>query len=362
MSGRAKHYLGSISFPVLSILGALILGGIIITAMGYDAAFAYRNLWGGAFGNMHAFSETLIQTTPLLFTAVSYSIAYKCGLINLGAEGQLHMGAMFGAFVGARFAFLPGGLHIVFVLLCGFAGGALWGFIVGALRMRFGASELITTIMLNYVALELLSFAVTNQPFRDMTPGAAPRMNVVIESVRLPILLPQTRLHLGLFFALLAIVVYYIFMWKTTKGYEMRVAGLNPNAGRYAGMNIGTNGVLAITLAGGVAGLGGIVNVIGLQPFLTEGFSNNFGFSGIAVALLGGCHPIGILVSGIFFGALNAGGIRMQLMAQVPAAAIMIIQGMIIVFAVSRELFIYFGLAGKSIFKRSQKAGGARDA
>ena len=360
MSVRAKQYVGSISFPVLSILGALILGAIMITAMGYDAPFAYRSLWGGAFGSVHAFTETLVQTTPLLFTAVSYAIAYKCGLINLGAEGQLYMGAMTGAFVGARFGALPGGL--LFVLLCGFLGGALWGFITGALRMRFGASELITTIMLNYIAFEFLSFAITAPHFRDITPGAAPRMAAVAEAVRLPVLLPQTRLHLGLVFALLAILAYYIFMWKTTKGYEMRVVGLNAGAGQYAGMNIGRNGVLAITLAGGVAGLGGIVNVIGLQPFLTEGFSNNFGFSGIAVALLGGCHPVGILVSGVFFGALNAGGMRMQLMAQVPAAAILLIQGMIIVFAVSRELFIYFGRTGKSLFTKKHRAGGEGDA
>ena len=361
MNSKALQYAKSVSFPAISVLGALLIGAVMITVMGYDAAFAYRSLWNGAFGNLHSFTETLVQTTPLLFTAVSYSIAYKCGLINLGAEGQLYMGAMFGAFVGARFEFLPGGLHILFVMMMGFAGGALWGLIAGALKMRFGASELITTIMLNYIAFEFLSFAVTNQPFRDMTPGAAPRMNVVVEAVRLPVLLPQTRIHMGLLVALLAIVCYYIFMWKTTKGYEMRVAGLNANAGRYAGMNISTNGLLAISLAGGVAGLGGVINVIGLQPFLTEGFSNNFGFSGVAVALLGGCHPIGILVAGIFFGALNAGGIRMQLMAQVPAAAIMIVQGMVIVFAVSREMFVYFGKYRKALLP-GKRVGGERGA
>lgn len=341
VNSKFIYYAKSVSFPVLSVLVALFLGAVIITIMGYDAAVAYRSLWAGAFGNIHSISETLVQTTPLLFTAVSYSIAYKCGLINLGAEGQLYMGAIFGAFVGARFGFLPSALHIPFVLLCGFMGGALWGLIVGLLKIRFGASELITTIMLNYIAFEFLSFAIINAPFRDVTPGAAPRMARVVEGVQLPVLLPQTRLHMGLFLALAAIFIYYIFMWKTTKGYELRVAGLNADAGSYSGMNINTNRLLAIFVAGGFAGLGGVVNVIGLQPFLTEGFSNNFGFSGIAVALLAGCHPLGILVTGIFFGALNAGGIRMQLIAQVPAAAMLMIQGMVIVFAVSRELFIF---------------------
>jgi len=361
MNNKVLYYLKNISFPVLSILVALVLGAIIITVMGFSAAQAYGSLWGGAFGNIRAFSETLVQTTPLIFTAVSYAIAYKCGLINLGAEGQLHIGAIVGAFVGARFGFLPGAIHILLVLICGFIGGALWGLIAGFLKARFGASELITTIMLNYIAFEFMSYAIINEPFRDMTPGAAPRMMTVVESVQLPLIIPQTRLHLGLIFALLAVLIYYLFMWKTTKGYEMRVAGLNTNAGRYSGMNIKRNSLLAFFIAGGFAGLGGIINVIGLQPFLTEGFSNNFGFSGIAVALLGGLNPIGITIMGIFFGALNAGGIRMQMMVQVPAATILIIQGMIIVFAVSRELFIHFGKTGSKLFFR-KKAGGESDA
>ena len=361
MDSKALQHIKSISYPILAVLVALSLGAIIITAMGFDAVLAYRSLWGGAFGNRHAIAETLVQTTPLLFAALSYAVAYKCGIINLGAEGQLHIGAMFGAFVGARFEFLPSFPHLLFVLLCGFIGGSLWGLIAGALRMRFGASELITTIMLNFIALEFVSFAVTTEPFRDMAPGAAPRMAPVIESVRLPLLLTGTRLHIGIFFALLAILLYYIFMWKTTKGYEMRVAGLNVHAGRYSGIKIGANSLLAMFIAGGIAGLGGVVNVVGMQFFLTEGFSNNFGFSGVAVALLGNCHPLGILVTGLFFGALNAGGLRMQVIAQVPAASILMIQGMIIVFAVSREMFRYFGGFKKLAFQKKH-AGGASDA
>ena len=220
---------------------------------------------------------------------------------------------------------------------------------MAVLKMKFGASELITTIMLNYIALEFVSYCVTNPPFKDMTPGAAPRMPSVVDAVKLPIILPQTRLHFGIILALLAVVVYYIFMWKTTRGYEMRVIGMNPNAGRYSGMNIPVNSLLSMFIAGGFAGLGGTINIIGLQYFLTEGFSNNFGFSGVAVALLGGCHPLGIIVSGILFGALNAGGVKMQLLAKVPSASIYMIQGMIIIFAVSRELFIWFGRTGKSL-------------
>ena len=332
MQKRNLNKLKEISFPLASILVALILGAIIMSAMGYDVGKAYSSLLKGAFGSKNSIAETLIQTTPLIFTALSYAIALRCGLVNLGAEGQLYMGAICGSMVGAHIQGLPPVLHIILVLLCGFIGGALWGLIVAVLKMRFGASELITTIMLNYIA-----------------PGAAPRMPSVVDAVKLPIILPQTRLHFGIILALLAVVVYYIFMWKTTRGYEMRVIGMNPNAGRYSGMNIPVNSLLSMFIAGGFAGLGGTINIIGLQYFLTEGFSNNFGFSGVAVALLGGCHPLGIIVSGILFGALNAGGVKMQLLAKVPSASIYMIQGMIIIFAVSRELFIWFGRTGKSL-------------
>lgn len=285
MQKRNLNKLKEISFPLASILVALILGAIIMSAMGYDVGKAYSSLLKGAFGSKNSIAETLIQTTPLIFTALSYAIALRCGLVNLGAEGQLYMGAICGSMVGAHIQGLPPVLHIILVLLCGFIGGALWGLIVAVLKMKFGASELITTIMLNYIALEFVSYCVTNPPFKDMTPGAAPRMPSVVDAVKLPIILPQTRLHFGIILALLAVVVYYIFMWKTTRGYEMRVIGMNPNAGRYSGMNIPVNSLLSMFIAGGFAGLGGTINIIGLQYFLTEGFSNNFGFSGVAVAL-----------------------------------------------------------------------------
>lgn len=350
--------LKTISFPAASILVALLLGAIIMSAMGYQVGLAYSSLLKGAFGSKNSLAETLIQTTPLIFTALSYAIALRCGLVNLGAEGQLYIGAVCGSIAGAHIHGLPPLLHIMLVLVCGFIGGALWGLIVAVLKMKFGASELITTIMLNYIALEFVSFCVTNLPFKDMTPGAAPRMPAVTEAVKLPIILPQTRLHLGIFLALAAVAVYYIFMWKTTRGYEMRVIGMNPHAGRYSGINIPVNSLLSMFLAGGFAGLGGTVNIIGLQYFLTEGFSNNFGFSGVAVALLGGCHPLGIIVSGILFGALNAGGVKMQLLAKVPSASIYMIQGMIILFAVSRELFSWFGRTGKALIPGKKPTGG----
>lgn len=361
MQKKIKQDLQSLGFPILSILVALLLGAIIMRVMGYDVGKAYISLLKGAFGGKNAIGETLIQVTPLIFMALSYAIAFRCGLINLGAEGQLYIGAVCGSMVGAHVSGLPPFLHILLILFCGFIGGALWGLIVGILKMRFGASELITTIMLNYIALQFISYCVTNAPFKDMTKGAAPRMTSVVDSVKLPIILSGTRLHAGILLALLGILIYYVFMWKTTRGYEMRVIGLNPNAGRYSGMNVQINGLLAMFIAGGFAGLGGVVQIIGLTYFLTEGFAANMGFSGVAVALLGGCHPLGMIASGILFGALNAGGVKMQLLAGVPSSSIYMIQGMIILFAVSRELFKWFADKGRQFFpkKGGKDLGGA---
>jgi simple sugar transport system permease protein len=358
---NVKKGLRSVGFPLLSILVALFLGGIILALMGYDVGAAYASQFKGAFGDANAIGETMVQMVPLIFCALSYAVAYRCGLINLGAEGQLYIGAILGALVGARVQGLPPAAHILLCLVAGFVGGGLMGCLVGALKTRFGASELITTIMLNYIAMEFVAWCVNNVPFKDLTPGAAPRMPAVLASARLPIILPGTRLHLGIVLAVVGIAGYYFFMWRTTRGYEMRVIGMNQNAGRYSGMNIRANSVLAMTIAGGYAGLAGVTQIIGLQFFLTEGFSNNFGFSGIAVALLGSCHPVGIGVSAILFGALNAGGNKMQLLASVPAASIYMIQGMIILFAISRELFLWFGKGGGRVLalaRRPAKDGG----
>jgi simple sugar transport system permease protein len=348
---RVKKSLSKISqvaYPLLSIILALLIGAGIIYAMGLDPLFAYKSLLNGAFGNTNAVGETLLRTTPLLFTALSYAIAKRCGIINLGGEGQLYMGALFGTVAGVYIQGLPVIVHLPITLLAGFLGGALWGFLVGFLKMRFGASELITTIMLNYIALNIVNYFITG-PLKDPTPGTPPQSSPILEAARLPRILANTRLHAGLLVALLGLVIYFIFFWHTVKGYEMRVIGLNSNAGRYAGMNIKKSGLLAMFLAGGLAGLGGCSEIIGVQFRLIQGFSSNFGFDGVAVALLGNGSPIGMAVSGLLFGALNAGSGKMQIFAKVPSALVQIIQGMIILFAVAPALFQW--LNAKKLFE-----------
>jgi len=324
-------------YPVLSIAMALLLGGLIIFAMGFDPLLAYKSLISGSLGSINAISETLVKANPLIFTALSYAIARRCGIINLGAEGQLYMGALFATVIGTNFSGLPAPIHIFITLVAGFIGGALYGFLVGGLKIRFGASELITTIMLNYIAINIVSYFVTG-PLKDTT-SSFPQSFIILESARLPGILAGTRLHVGLMIAILAILFYYFFLWHTTKGYEMRVVGLNRSAGEYAGMNINKNTLLSMFLAGGFAGLGGAIEIIAVQLRLIQNFSPSYGFDGIAVALLGSNNPIGIALSGFLFGMLRSGSNKMQMLAHVPSAIIYMIQGMIILFVVGREFF-----------------------
>ncbi len=338
--------LDGVYFPIAAIVSALLIGGLAVWGLGYDPLAAFKSLLSGSFGNKNAVSETLVKAIPLIFTALSYGVAMRCGLINLGAEGQLYMGALAATLVGTSFNGLPAPIHIGLTLLAGFAGGAFYGAIVALLKIRFGASELITTIMLNYIAIAFVNYCVTG-PLK-MEGDSYPQSYPILESARLPRLITGLRLHWGIFIALAALIAFYLIIWKTTKGYEMRVIGQNPTAGAYAGMNLNKVGIRAMLLAGGFAGLGGCVEILGIQLRLIQDFSSNYGFDGIAVALLGNNHPIGIFLSGILFGALNSGSNKMQMMAKVPSAVIHIIQGLIILFVVGREMFRFRHLFIKS--------------
>lgn len=334
---KAESLLKSSYYPLIAIVMALLGGGIIISALGFSPIHAYQALIKGSFGNMNAIGETLIKATPLIFTGLSYAIAKRCGIINLGAEGQLYMGGLTATIVGTMVD-LPLPIHLPLTLIAGFLGGAIYGMLVGELKMRFGASELITTIMFNYIAIGLVSYAVTG-PMKDIASGTYPQSKQVLLSARLPRLMAGSRLHAGIFIVILALMFYYFFMWRTTKGYQMRVIGMNPTAGEYAGMDIRKNSIMSMFLAGGMAGLGGCIEIIAVQIRLIQNFSSNYGFDGIAVALLGSNNPVGIALSGILFGSLRSGAGKMEMLAKVPGAVIYMIQGFIILFVIGRELF-----------------------
>ena len=334
---RAKEIVSALYYPVIAVVLALALGAVIIAALGFDAGNAYASLLKGSLGSKNALAETFIKATPLIFTGLSFAIAKRCGLINLGAEGQLFIGGLFATIVGIYVTGLPIYLHLPLALIAGFIGGGLYGLLAAWLKVRFGASELITTIMLNYIAVNLISYFVTG-PMKEVG-GDFPQTSQLAVTAQLPKLLPGTRLHAGIIVAILCIIFYYVFLWKTSKGYETRVVGLNPGAARYAGMNINRNALLAMFIAGGFAGLAGCSEIMGIQLRLFQNFSPNYGFDGIAVALLGNNTPIGIFISGILFGILRSGSNMMQMTAQVPVSVVQIIQALVILFIVGREMF-----------------------
>ncbi len=337
---RAWQIFKTLYFPMVAILLALVIGALVIAALGFDWVKAYESLLLGSLGSKNAIAESVVKAVPLILTGLSFAIGSRCGLINLGAEGQVYMGGLFASFVGIHFAGLPVAVHLPLTLLAGALGGGLWGLLCGALKQKFGASELITGIMLNYIAIQLISFFVTG-PMKE--EGAAfPQSAEIAKSAQLGRILPGTRLHAGILVALLCIAFYYVFLWKTTKGYEIRLVGLNPGAAAYAGIRTGRNALWAMFLAGGFAGLAGTSEIIGVQLRLFQNFSPGYGFDGIAVALLGGNNPVGILLSGLLFGLLRSGSNKMQMSAKVPVSIVLILQACIILFVVGREMFNIF--------------------
>ncbi len=319
--------------PLVAVILALLVGALVISVMGIDPWGAYKSLFIGSLVGKNAIAETLVKTIPLLFTALSYAFAARCGLTNLGAEGQLYMGGIFATVVGIYLGSLPAVILLPLAVAAGFIGGGLWGLLAGWLKVRFGAAEVITTIMLNYIATYFLSFLVTGPMIEP--PGSFPQTPQVSPAAMLPKILPGTRLHAGLIVAALAVVFYWFFLWKTTTGYETRVVGLNPGAAEYAGINPTKNALLAMFIAGGFAGLAGTCEILGIQLRMFQDFSAGYGFDGIAVALLGQSSPIGIVVAGVLFGVLRSGANMMQMLARVPIAIIYIVQAFVIIFVIS---------------------------
>ena len=261
-------------------------------------------------------------------------------MYNLGGMGQFYIGAIFGGWVGINLT-LPAALHIPLMLLCGFVGGALFALLPAILRIRLGANELISTIMFNSVATQILSMFVSG-PMKDPNSvNGASQSCLMQDSVKLPTLFSGVRLHLGFLLALAALVIFWFFYARCTRGFEVRVVGMNPQVAQYAGMNIRGNQLVAMLIGGGLAGIGGCIELMSVQSRLVQGFSASLSFQGISVALLGDCTPVGIFLSSVLYGALNAGSGRMQMLAKVPASALEITQSLIILFLAGREIFRY---------------------
>ncbi|MFC1858819.1 ABC transporter permease [Thermodesulfobacteriota bacterium] len=320
-----------VAIPVLAVFTALACGAVLIRASGASITDAYGGLVAGMFGSKRALIETCVAATPYILTGLSVALGFQCGLFNIGAEGQFYMGSLCSVVVGFGLHGLPTCLHIVVALLAGFVGGALWGAIPGIFKARFGSHEVITTIMMNYIGVNLSDLFV-KKLIRDPL-ATVDRTPYILQTAQLPKLFGSDyRLHIGFLIALGAVVLTYWFLKKTTFGFEIRTTGSNPTAARYAGMRVGWTIVLVMTIAGGLAGLAGAGEVLGLKHNLPATFSRGYGYDAIAVAFLARSNPLGVLPAAFLWGGLRNGAGLMQIRSGISIDLINVIQALVIVF------------------------------
>lgn len=320
--------------PVAAVLLALAAGAAILVAAGRSPMAAFGAMWAGAFGGPESLGNTLRGATPLLLTGLGVAWAFRGGLINIGGEGQIYVGALLAVLVGLWAPGLPAAVHIPLALLAGFAGGAAWGALPGWLKARWDKSEIITTILLNYIAFWFVSYLVAG-PLMDPQSFGYPWTAEVVPSARLPLLLPAPfRVHAGVALGAAAAVCLHLLLWRTIWGFEVRAVGEAPAAARLAGMPVPSRVVTTMAVAGGLAGLAGAVELLGVQWRLSDFFSPGWGYSAIAVALVGEANPGGVVLSALFFSALSTGAASMERLARVPAAVGDVIQGLSVLFVV----------------------------
>jgi simple sugar transport system permease protein len=335
---RATALAQTVLIQALAVFTALVLGAVLIRLTGGDPLLAYGGLWEGSFGRLTSLSETLVWATPYIYAGLAVALAFKGGLFNIGAEGQLSVGALAAAWVGFAVRGVPWPFHLLLAVGAGLLGGAVWAGLAGLLKARTGAHEVITTIMLNYVAL-LGGGYLLSGPLKDPNPLVAlAQTPKILESARLPALFPDLRLHWGFVLALVLAGGVWWLLYRSTVGFEIRTVGLNPSAARYAGIGVGCTIVVTMALSGALAGLAGAIEVVGLNYYDAPGFSVGYGFDSIAVALLGKSHPLGVIPAAILFGALRAGATRMQFVSQIPIDVISIIQALVLIFVAADEI------------------------
>ncbi|HXD09766.1 MAG TPA: ABC transporter permease, partial [Anaerolineales bacterium] len=327
--------------PVFATLAALLVGAAMLLFLKVNPIEAYKALWDGAFGTSNAFAETLVKATPLLLVGLGICISFRGDVINIGGEGQMIIGALLATWVGLTFTSLPGWLVITIAMLAGFLGGAIWGGIPGILKAYFRVNEILSTVMMNAIAVQLMNFLLRGpmiDPSQAQLASKIPQTARLLEAFHLPRLTP-TRLHLGSLIAVILAIAVYILLWRTVTGYRIRAVGQNPHASRYAGIKVQRYMVLALLLSGAFSGLAGATQVFGVNyRMITDGSSSGFtggaGFNGIVAALFGQLHPIWSIPASILFGALLVGANSMQRVVQVPSALITALNGLVVVFVV----------------------------
>ncbi len=330
-----------VGLPLSAMLAALVIGAVLLLFLQANPIRAYTAMVTGVFGSVFGITQTLVKATPLLLVGLGICIAFRARVINIGGEGQIIVGALMATWFSLQFRTWPGWLLIPATMVMGFLAGAFWGFIPGILKARLQVNEILSTVMMNAIGLQFMNFLIRGpliDPEGVRLGTYLPQSERLPEQVWLGRLVPQTLLHTGLIIAFVLAIAVYVFLWRTTIGYRIRAVGYNPDASRYAGIPVPFYQALALTLAGGFAGLAGVVEVIGVQHRLLEGITSGYGFSGIVAALFGGLHPLGTIPAAWLFGSLLVGADMMQRAVQVPSALIDTILGLIVLFVVGTNM------------------------
>jgi simple sugar transport system permease protein len=353
--------LREVLWPLIAVIAAFVVGGVIVLLIGDNPFTAFYHMIGNSFGSLNDLGYTLFIATPLIFTGLAVAVAFRCGLLNIGAEGQLYVAAFATAWVGIKFGgvvvdifgkqedwswySLPSVLLVALCIFTAVAAGAIWGAIPGILKAKFGSHEVINTIMLNFIAVALVSYftqyfyKIPGDPIMqtaEIGQGAhIPRISQYIPGM--PDFVP---LSVAFLLAILMCVLVYIFLWKTKWGYELRAVGENPSAAEYGGISPKRQIIIAMTISGGLAGMVAIGEVLGYRYRYYDGFSDGWGFLGIAVALLGRNHPLGIFIAAIFFAVLKRGEIFVDIETRyVSKDLVQVLQAIIIIFVASLQKF-----------------------
>jgi len=345
-----NRFLVKIGIPVLAVLAAFAVGAGVIAAIGADPATALQSLALGAFGGKANFGETFVKACPLIFTGLAATFAYRCGVFNLGAEGQFVMGSVASAWMAGLVGPSGGFLGILLCLAVGTLAGGLWGAIPGILKITRGLNEMIVSIMLNYVALLFMGFVYTG-PLREAN---LPQTAAVAQSLKLTRLVPGTRAHAGILIALALAAFVHYFLFSTSKGFKLRAVGLNQTAALFNGYRVRVYMLAAFIVSGAIAGLGGAIELHGTQYRLMAGYGAGYGFDGVAIALIGQLNPVGTVAVAYLFAALRAGATMMQVGSGVPTSVISIVQALVIVFSVGASAAVNLPEI-KAFFARSVK-------
>ncbi len=328
--------------PLLAVPVAFLIGAVMLAALGANPLEAYGAMLQGAFGDKSGITQTLVKATPLLLVGLGVCIAFRGGVINIGGEGQIIVGALAATAFSIGFKDMSGWILLPMSMIMGALAGAVWGGIPGVLKAKLGVNEILSTVMMNAIAVQFSNYLLRGPMIdpKEIEQGTRIAQSALLpKAVWLTRLVPQTLLHSGAILAVILAVLVYIFLWRTTIGYRIRAVGLNIDAAKYAGIKVPFYQALALILGGGFAGLAGAVEVMGVQHRMMENLASGYGFSGIVAALFGALHPLGSIPASVLFGGLLVGADKMQRAVQVPSSLIDALLGLVVLFVVGSQIW-----------------------